>query len=185
MNEDAAIVHNVLGQRPGAFDRLMQRHKDLVWHIAHRVTQNSEASADVFQEVFLQVHLKLHQFKGQSSLATWIGRIAHNMALRHLKKNEKYQTQTQDIEVAASSAEAAATSEHNALRMETHSAVHRAIEQLNPTERVIIDLYHIQELPVADIAEICQMPEGTVKSHLHRARLNLKNTLKSKPLEVS
>ena len=86
MSEDQDIVNAVLARAPGAFERLMLRHKALVWHLVYRMVQHPEDARELSQDVFLRVHECLHQYRFESSLATWIGRIAFTVTTRHLQK---------------------------------------------------------------------------------------------------
>ncbi|WP_395376169.1 RNA polymerase sigma factor [Marinicella sp. W31] len=184
MNEDSQIVKDVLEKKPGAFENLVVRHKDLVWHITNRMLQNRESSADVFQDVFFQVYLKLGQFKNQSSLATWIGRIAYNKALRYLQKNRHtiYASENEaNINVCENDA---LNLDDVMIREEATHLLLSGIQELNPIERTVTSLYHIQELSIAEIATIFELPQGTIKSHLYRARLNLKKKLSKSILEM-
>lgn len=86
MSEDHDLVTAVLAKAPGAFERLMLRHKNLVWHLVYRMVQHPEDARELSQDVFFRVHECLHQYRFESSLATWIGRVAFTVTTRHLQK---------------------------------------------------------------------------------------------------
>ena len=77
MRDDAQLVTAVLARAPGAFERLVARHQALVWHLVYRMVQHPEDARELCQDVFFRVHERLGQFRAESSLATWIGRVAY------------------------------------------------------------------------------------------------------------
>ena len=72
MSEDQDLVKAVLARTPGAFERLVTRHQNLVWHMVYRVVQHPEDARDLCQDVFFRVHERLHQYRFESALSTWI-----------------------------------------------------------------------------------------------------------------
>jgi RNA polymerase sigma-70 factor (ECF subfamily) len=177
---DQALVQAVLAGRAKAFAQLVQRHQRLVWHVVQRLVLSSEDTRELCQETFLRVHRQLHQFRFESALATWIGRVAYSIALRHLEKRGVAMVHAEDDDTAQALHEAAASpldleasvSDAQALRL-----LHLAIEALPPLQRTLLTLYHLEELSIPEIAQITGVPVGTVKSHLFRARARLKQAL--------
>ncbi len=182
MNADRELVNAVLADAPGAFARLVTTHQNLCRHIIQRLVRDPEDTRDLCQETFLRVHRTLRQYRGDSALGTWIGRIAWNLALRHLQRKriplaEPARDGGQDpLDRVADDADvetAAVDDEHAAL-------LHGAIERLPPVQRGVLTLYHLDELPIADIAAVTGLAEGTVKSHLFRARARLRQLLETR-----
>lgn len=179
-DSDREVVAAVLARTPGAFEALVQRHQKLVWHLVHRMVQHPEQTRDLSQEVFLRVHQRLHQFRFESALGTWIGRIAFSIASRHLKRKQLPLVEnnedddslferigdTFDLEAALGDAQLL-------------ERMGEAIESLPPLLRTIITLYHLDELEISEVARITDLPTGTVKSHLFRARRRLRQQLES------
>lgn len=178
MSGDRDIVDAVLARRPGAFEALVQRHERLVWHLVHRMVRHPEDTRELCQDVFLRVHRQLHRFRFESALGTWIGRIAFSVANRHLQRRRialdvPYEDDIDaverigdgfDLEAACADADLVAR-------------VAAAIDALPPLPRTIVTLYHREELGIAEVAAVTGLPEGTVKSHLFRARLRLRAVL--------
>lgn len=181
--EDRALVRAVRDGVPGAFERLVRRHQRLVGHVVQRLVRDAEDTRELSQETFLRVHQSLHQWRGDSSLATWVGRVAWSLALRHLEKRRielvdggggnpddelpsllEQARDPLDLEAAVASAQLA-------------RRLHGAIESLAPLPRLLLTLYHLHEMPIAEIAQLTELPAGTVKSHLFRARLQLRARL--------
>ena len=83
---DGELVEAVLVGRPGAFERLVREHQRLCWHIIIRMVRNPEDARELCQDTFLRVHRRLHQYRFESRLKSWIGRIAYSIAVRHMKR---------------------------------------------------------------------------------------------------
>lgn len=178
MNTDRELVDAVLGQRPGAFARLLQTHQRMVWHIIVRMVRNPADADELAQETFLQVHRKLPQFRHESALSTWIGQIAFSLAARFLqRKRIPLQEPGEDGEdplaqlgderdLAAGFADA-----------ELFQHVASAMERLPPIQRTLLTLFHLEEQTIEEAAEITGLPVGTVKSYLFRARARLRAAL--------
>ncbi len=172
------MVAAVLSRRPGAFEALVSRHQKLVWHLVQRMVRQPEETRELCQEVFLRVHQQLHQFRFESALGTWIGRIAFSIANRHLQRRR--------LPVADDPEQGAPLVERVADDFDLEAAcadaqllehMSAAVDALPPLQRTLITLYHLDELSVAEVARITDLPAGTVKSHLFRARLRLKQQL--------
>jgi RNA polymerase sigma-70 factor (ECF subfamily) len=179
--EDRALVDAVLGNVPGAFERLVREYQGLCWHIIQRMVRQPEDTRELCQETFLRVHQCLHQYRGESALKSWIGQVAYSMAKRHLEKRRiaiaepvgddedgvsllDQVSDGFDIEAACADAEIAA-------------GLHEEIEALPPLQRTLLTLYHLDEVPIGEIARITGLAEGTIKSHLFRSRARLRERL--------
>ena len=177
---DRALVEAVLARRPGAFEALVSGNQKLVWHLVYRVVQQPEDTRELAQEVFLQVHRRLDQFRFESALSTWIGRIAFSVASRHMQRrrlpmaepDEEGHSPLEHVDDGFDLAEAVADAD-------LMRRMHEAIDALPPLQRTLITLYHMEELGIAEVARITDLPEGTVKNYLFRARLRLRRHLEA------
>lgn len=180
MSPDRALVDAVLAATPGAFERLMTEYQGLCWHIIHRMVRNPEDARDLCQETFLRVHLNLHQFRCECPLKHWVGRIAFSIALRHLKRHKnpigEALAQGSAIPVPEET-EDAFDFEAACDKLAVTRRLHEAIEVLPPIPRMLLTLYHLDDVAIPDIAQITGLPVGTIKSHLYRARLRLRGLL--------
>lgn len=178
--EDQALVDAVLRGSPGAFERLVREYKNLCWHVIHRMVRHSEDTQDLCQETFLRVHQYLHQYRNESALKSWVAQVAYSVAKRHLERKR--------IPLAEPHADAEGRSpldrisddfDIEAASIESQSAgyLHEAIDCLPPMQRTILTLYHLDEMPIAEIAMITGLAEGTIKSHLFRSRKQLRDAL--------
>ncbi|UXI66507.1 RNA polymerase sigma factor [Tahibacter amnicola] len=182
MNPDQELVEAVLARKPGAFERLVATHQGLCWHIILRLVRHPEDARDLCQEAFLRVHQFLHQFRYDCALKSWIGRVAYMVALRHLEKQRIPVVSADaddDGDLLASHSDGfdleSALVDH-----ELAGHLHAAIDALPPVQRTILTLYHLEELSIPDIAQVTGMAVGTIKSHLFRTRLQLRQWLENR-----
>ena len=178
IEEDRALVAAVLGNAPGAFERLVRQYQGLCWHIVQRMVRNPEDARDLCQETFLRVHQCLYQYRGERALSGWIGQVAYSMAKRHLERKR--------VPIAESPADGPSLAESVADDFDLETSVagaeidqhlHAAIETLPPLQRTLLTLYHLEELPIGEISRITELPENTIKSHLFRSRKLLRDLL--------
>ncbi len=161
-----------------AFARIMGHYEPYVLGLVWRMTGDRHAAEDICQEVFIKVLKGLGRFRTDSSLKTWVFRIAHNAALDHRRSSKP-------TEPLADRDEPVAGPEHQPLtRMENaqlRRAIERALEALPALPREVLHLFYWDELSVAEIGTVLGIPEGTVKTHLFRGRKALREqVLKSK-----
>ena len=180
---DRELVDAVLARRPGAFERLVRDYQGLCWHIIQRMVRNPEDARELCQDTFLRVHQCLHQYRYESALKSWIGRVAYTIALRHLQHKRIPLVDHGDDDNDGAlvenigdgfDLEAACADE------ETQRHLHAAIEQLPPLQRTLLTLYYLEETTIPEIARITGMASGTIKSHLFRSRLRLRGALEAR-----
>jgi RNA polymerase sigma-70 factor (ECF subfamily) len=179
--DEHARVRAILDRRPGAFEALVQDHQRLCWHIVFRMVGNPEDARDLCQETFLRVHRQLHQFRFESALRSWIGRIAYSIALRHLERRRAAPTTSLDEEGESGEnavADEAVDLEAAAGDLQHAARLRAAVQALPAVPRTLVTLYHLEELSIPDISAITGMNEGTIKSHLFRARSSLRDWLR-------
>ena len=180
IDDDRRLVTAVLANAPGAFEQLVRDYQGLCWHVIQRMVRHPEDTRELCQEAFLRVHQCLHQYRFDAALKSWIGQVAYSVAKRHLERKR--------IPLAEPAADADGLSllDHvgDGFDLETATAdgeiarhLHAAIETLPPLQRTVLTLYHLDELPIAEIAGITGLAEGTIKSHLFRSRKLLRDAL--------
>ena len=185
MDADRALVEAVLANRAGAFEQLVREYQGLCWHVVQRMVRHPEDTRELCQEAFLRVHRYLHQYRFDSPLKSWIGQVAYSVAKRHL---ERKRIALADVHVGGGMDEDDGPSLLDNLGdgtdlQDAHAQageereLHAAIEQLPPLQRTILTLYHLEELPIGEIATIAGLAEGTIKSHLFRSRNKLREIL--------
>jgi RNA polymerase sigma-70 factor (ECF subfamily) len=180
MDDDRSLVTAVLANVPGAFERLVREYQGLCWHVIQRMVRHPEDTRELCQEAFLRVHQCQHQYRFDAALKSWIGQVAYSVAKRHLERKR--------IPLAEPAADADGLSllDHGGDGFDLEAAtaddeiarhLHAAIETLPPLQRMVLTLYHLDELPIAEIAGITGLAEGTIKSHLFRSRKLLRDAL--------
>lgn len=181
MSEDEDLVKSVLARTPGAFERLVARHQKLVWHLVYRMVQHPEDARELCQDVFFRVHERLGQYRFESALSTWIGRVAFSVATRHMQKKKLPMVEpSADEEGAVAAWESVGDGfdlEAACADSELMGMLGEAIGKLPAIQRTLVTLYHLEEMPVAEIASVTGLPEGTVKNYLFRARSRLRQQL--------
>ena len=163
-----------------AFNELVGRHQDRVYAAVTRFCGNGEDAADVVQRAFINAYRKISEFKGDAAFSTWIYRIAFNQAISFRRENKRPAVSIyskDDDKVVEPAVDTNPTEKLEG--EETQKKVQQALEQLEEGDRQIILLKDLQGHSYDEIAGIMQIPKGTVRSRLHRARLELKSKLKS------
>jgi RNA polymerase sigma-70 factor (ECF subfamily) len=178
--DDPALVSAVLGNVPGAFEQLVREYQGLVWHIVQRMVRHPDDTRELCQDTFLRVHQCLHQYRHDAPLKSWIGQVAYSVARRHLERKRIPLAETADDDAGGGlldrigdgfDLEASTADAQQARRL------HVAIDALPPLQRTLLTLYHLEEMPIADIAAATGLAAGTIKSHLFRSRKLLRDAL--------
>ena len=159
----------------------------MVSHIVFRMVDNTADREDVCQEIFIKAYKNLKNFKFQSQLSTWIGKIAFNSCVNHLRKLkipmfDDINIKEENIDTVRWEHAEHESPEHDIEKRDIANRIESAVNRLPANHRTIITLYHIDEMSYAQIGEIMELPEGTVKSYLFRARKSLKKILLNIPL---
>jgi RNA polymerase sigma-70 factor (ECF subfamily) len=179
-DDSLLISQSVRGDR-AAFGELVRRYQDRLYNTLYRFLGNAEDAQDVVQDSFLSAYQSLHHFKGDSRFFTWLYRIAVNSAIS-LKRKHRVVLNGDFQAAGRSPAEPLDDSEAGrpgaALeRAEDEHRLQVALDRLTPEHRAVLVLKDIQGEKYEAIAEILQVPIGTVRSRLHRARLELRDRL--------
>jgi RNA polymerase sigma-70 factor (ECF subfamily) len=176
---DRRLVADVLAGRAGAFEQLVREYQGLCWHVVQRMVRHPEDTRELCQETFLRVHRSLHQYRFDAPLKSWIAQVAWSIARRHLERKRIPLVDAVDDEGASllDNIGDGHDLEDAAAEGQVQSRLHAAIERLPPLQRTILTLYHLDEVPIGEIAGITGLAEGTIKSHLFRSRKRLRELL--------
>lgn len=181
---EARFIAALKARDERAFNALVARFQDRVYNLIRRLLGNPEEARDVTQEVFVSVFEKVDSYRGDSSIATWIYRIATNHAknrIKYLSRRKDRQKESLDamlVPPTASRLSAAVPRPDQAYTRETVSRlVDRALGELDEEQRIVLVLRDVEGQSYEDIAEITGLQLGTVKSRLHRGRQRLKEAL--------
>ena len=176
MFDEKEEIPKVLNGDLKAFDRLVKQYEKLVFHVIYRLVNDKEDAEDICQEVFIKVYKSLKSFAFQSRLSTWIARIAYLTAINHLKKNKRA-TLTTTLDDLDNYHFTEKNPENVLVEKDVVRYVNDLISLMPEHYRSVLTLYHLNEFSYQEIENITGMPEGTVKSHLFRARKLLKEKL--------
>lgn len=165
-----------------SFDKVFKEHSARVFSTAAAMTGNEQDAEEITQEVFLKIHKYLPQFKGRSSIDTWIYRITMNTISDYLAKRNRTQAlhapgSAEDLEFMGRLWNARDDVEEVFRKRQLGSALHRALASLPRPFRAVFVLKEIEGYAYRDISEILRIPIGTVESRLHRARAMLRKIL--------
>ena len=185
MSEEQLIRRAQQGDN-GAFEELLLLHQKKVYNLCLRMSANPDDALDLSQEAFLRAWRSLGQYQFEASFSTWLFRLTSNICIDFLRRNKRRQ-ETSLTESYDDSDEGAELSvpdaqpgpEQQAMTNETKIELARAMEQLSPEHREILQLRVIEDLQYEQIADILGVRVGTVKSRLARARLALRKILKA------
>ncbi len=169
-----------------AFEELIDAYQKKVFNLALRIIGNYDDAADLAQETFVRIFKAISNFKEQSSFSTWIYRITTNVCLDEIRKrkNKKVVSLDEDIHMDDGDMKRQVVSDdpgpdEAAEREEVRRVVNNAINKLPEDQRSVIILRDLHGMSYEEIAKILDLPGGTVKSRINRARLALKNVLSS------
>ena len=186
--DEGVLLERCLAGDDSAFDQLVQRYQDMVFNLSYRLLGSHDESADMTQEVFLQIYRKLGSFRRDASLRTWIYRIVINRAKNRQRwwKRHFGEMTAMSLDDAEANPTCDLIAPEDGLAMapdkvlerkEESQLLMRAIEQLPFSHRTVLLLKEIEGLSYEEIAATLDLPLGTVKSRLARARKSLRNKL--------
>jgi RNA polymerase sigma-70 factor (ECF subfamily) len=178
MTDDQAFVSRVKNGDKMAFRQLIQQHERLVAHMIGRIVKQAEDREEICQDVFLKVFDKLAEFNFQSRLSTWIAIIAYRHAINHVRKQKLAMEEWPDDDRWADRFIESENPEGLLVDKDLDGWVVKLIEQLPVHYRTVLTLYHLEGMNYQEIGEVTEMPEGTVKNYLFRARNLLKEKVK-------
>lgn len=160
---------------PVAFRELVGLYERRILYYIRRIICDESDGGDVLQEVWMKVFLRLHTLRTPEAFRVWLYKIAHDVSVSHLRKRQPAKSQPHSEELINELAE---TSEWNELELlEQAAQVHAALARLSLPHREILTLRFLEELELAEIADIVGCGVGTVKSRLHYAKVALRKIL--------
>ena len=183
--EIEALVERARDGDRAAFGQLVDEYKDKIYNYVARMLNDPSEAEDVTQEAFLRAYKSLPRFRGASSFHTWLYRIASNLAIDVVRKRKRQDPtfsldeplESDDGEYERELPDESGGPEDRTSTRETRIAVRRAIMELPEKLRDVMILYELQGETYDDIADILDVPLGTVKSRLFNARNRLKESL--------
>lgn len=170
--DDRTLVAQTLAGRSEAFGTLVERYDRAVYHLAYRTLRDSEEARDVAQEAFFKAFRSLRTFRPDAKFSTWIFSIAYHACCDRLGRRKRYSN-----EELPDRADPGAGPEQEAIAGDEARRLRAAIARLPEKYRSVITLYHLQGRQYDEIAQVLEIPIGTVKTHLFRAKEQLRRML--------
>jgi RNA polymerase sigma-70 factor (ECF subfamily) len=178
VNDESHLIDESLRGNPAAFGCLVERHQERLYNAIAQFLGDRVEAEDVVQEAFVQAYVKLESFQRNSAFYTWLYRIACNTAIsRRRRKRVETSVERNREETGGEPADTGDAPDDRLLRDELIARVHEALNMLSPEHRCILQLREMQNLDYEEIAERLSINIGTVRSRLHRARMQLRERL--------
>lgn len=182
---DQELVRKSLEGDRQAFSEIITNTEGLVAQIVCKMASDPEDRNDLAQEIYFRVFRSLQGFRFQSKLSTWIAQIAYNCCINWAEKKKpflptSFPGQDEDpLEVLSAKNQDIWKGETESLllRKQSSTIIHREMERLPPMYKTLLSLFHQEEMSYQEICSITELPEGTIKSYLFRARKMLKENL--------
>jgi RNA polymerase sigma-70 factor (ECF subfamily) len=171
---DIELIANAISGREDGFEELVRRYQRPITSYVYRMLSDYEAALDVTQEVFIKVYNSLGKYSSDYKFSTWLYRIAHNAAIDYMRRNsvnpQSLETETEDGTYQLQIESPRPTPEQEREHTEWRNEIEAVVNCLPAAYRDLIILRHSRDLSYDEIAEIANLPLGTVKNRLFRAR---------------
>ncbi len=183
-DEDKELIERALAGNQDAYRQLMERHRPAIYHIVYKIARGGEVVNDLVQETFMKAFASLSTYRSEYKFSTWLYRIAANAAIDHLRK-KRLKTLSLDSPPETSSGRIEIEIPDNSYNperdfeaRERRVSIDEAIESLPDKYRIVIVYRHKDDKSYEEIAEVLNIPIGTVKARIFRARELLKKKLR-------
>ena len=189
LDPDSSLVSRCLRGDETAWEDLVRLHTRKVYALCYRFTGSASEAQDLTQEVFLRVFRTIRSFRSaEGSFGTWLSRVTRNLLIDHYRRTRQERV-TDSIEeqlprMEEEGASASARPDHALAGREASEILQATLQRLSPDLREAVILRDLQEMEYREIAEVLQIPEGTVKSRINRGRAELARLLRKQKLAV-
>jgi RNA polymerase sigma-70 factor (ECF subfamily) len=182
---ERSLLRRLRDRDERAFRELLDTHRDRVFNITYRMLGNRAEAEDVAQEVFITVFKTIETFREESKFSTWLYRVTVNhcknrikyLARRHDRDRDELDETAHSVNGVNVDVPRAAQPDRALHGAQMESLLQEAIANLDDDHRVVVVLRDVEDLSIEEICDITGLPDGTVKSRLHRARLALRKKL--------
>ena len=178
--EESTLLASARAGDSAAFECLVMPHWDALLRVTQRILRNREDAEDAVQTAFLDAFRNLNGFHGRSRFSSWLTRIAMNAALMRLRVSRRKRetsldevTETGEARATVHLVETRLNPEQEYLSKEGRVLLAKGLKKLRPLHAEVLHLRNVQELSAKETARLLQLPVGTVKARLHRARTKL------------
>lgn len=183
--DDQQAIQQVLSGNSAAYAELVDRYQRRLLGLLVHACGDRELAEDIAQDTFARAYRKLDLFSGESQFYTWLARIAMNLLISNRRKKRiENQVRQEGFETAMDSVGSSSAPDAMLELNDTQRCVRSAIAMLDDERRAVLMLRDFDGMDYETIAETLEIPVGTVRSRLHRARLELKSILQPKAAEL-
>jgi len=180
IENETLLISRALNGDESAYQIILNSYKGRIFSYVFQTIRNYHDAEDITFDTFIRCFKSLKTFDTKRPFATWLYTIAHNLTIDFLRKNKKHYEQidersVEEIEIADEKSSRPALDYDIQQKL---NKVEQALAQLPPIDREIIILFHREEKSYQEISSILNLPETTIKTRLHRARLRLKELVK-------
>lgn len=183
--DDLEVIELALGGDQRAYTELTQRHRNAVFSIVFKIVRDREEANDLVQETFMKAFSSLASYRSEYKFSTWLYKIAANCSIDHLRKKRikalslDRKLETSDGSVEIDVADYSFHPERDLIRKQQRVSIEDAIDALPPKYREVIVYRHKDDKSYEEIADLLNIPVGTVKARIFRARELLKKKLRA------
>ena len=183
-NDETVLIANALGGDQKAYTALVNQHRKAVFHIINKIVRNDDVANDLVQETFMKAFASLAMYRSEYRFSTWLYKIAANASIDYLRKRRiqalslDRPLENKDGEVEFEVPDYSYHPERDLERKEQRFSIEEAIESLPDKYREVIIYRHKDDKSYEEIADLLDIPVGTVKARIFRARELLKKKLK-------
>jgi RNA polymerase sigma-70 factor (ECF subfamily) len=184
LDDEATIIEQALAGSQRAYTTLSDRHRQAVYHIVYKIVRNEETARDLVQETFMKAFSSLASYRSEYRFSTWLYKIAANCSIDFLRKKRidalslDRPVETKDGSVELEVADYSFHPERDLERKQQRVSIEEAIDSLPPKYREVIVYRHKDDKSYEEIADLLNVPVGTVKARIFRARELLKKKLR-------
>lgn len=171
---DALLINATLAGDSKSFSKLMSLYKRRITLLGMGFFKNETETEDFVQDVFIRVYGRLSTFEGKSSFATWLTKIAYNIAINTINRRKEYLSLANEESLTAGNL----TPEEENIKECVRQAVRDAVKELPEKYTLCLDLYFFHDLSYEEISKITNFPVNTIKSHIFRAKKILREKLR-------
>jgi len=178
IKDDSYYIDKVIEGDLNAYSFLVDKHKDMVFTVALKITGNREDAEEIAQDAFIKAFGSLNSFRQKSKFSTWIYRIVYNASISRIRKKKTERIAINEEIIENYTLDEIVENLNRLESSEQKALVDKSIEMLQPQERMLIELYYMNESPVDEIAEITGLSTSNVKVKLFRIRNKMHDVLR-------
>jgi len=176
---DQHYINQIIGGDSNSFSVLVDRYKDLVFTLAHKMVKNREEAEEASQDAFIKIFSSLNKFKGEAKFSTWIYRITYNTCLDRLKKGKKDEKVVYLENFTAQQIQVVEKVIENIDEKERNYKIQECLHLLSSEEAFLLTLYYFDDQSIEEIAKVINSNSNNVKIKLFRTRKKMASILKN------